>query len=149
MMNTGRKGNRMKAKEMSRQLKKITESNENMLFVFFWVNPRRLIYICRRFGTLYLFHLQRQVLLISNLTHFFQCIYYFTSLHVSSTRCSSLGELNCINTASGIFHTMQVTAWYAGRKGTQYVQLRILKLGLVMDLRRMWDVFLRNLCNIK
>ena len=28
-----------------------------MLFVFFWVIPRRLIYICRRFGTL--FHLQR------------------------------------------------------------------------------------------
>ena len=32
-----------------------------MLFVFFWVIPRRLIYICLRFGTLYLFHLQRQV----------------------------------------------------------------------------------------
>ena len=32
-----------------------------MLFVFFWVIPRRLIYICRRFGTFYLFHLQRQV----------------------------------------------------------------------------------------
>ena len=31
------------------------------MFVFFWVIPRRLIYICRRFGTLYLFHLQRQV----------------------------------------------------------------------------------------
>ena len=31
------------------------------LFVFFWVIPRRPIYICRRFGTLYLFHLQRQV----------------------------------------------------------------------------------------
>ena len=30
-----------------------------MLFVFFWVIPRRLIYICRHFGTLYLFHLQR------------------------------------------------------------------------------------------
>ena len=32
-----------------------------MLFAFFWVIPRRLIYICRRFGKLYLFHLQRQV----------------------------------------------------------------------------------------
>ena len=31
---------------------------------------------------------------------------YFTSLHVSSTQCSSSGELNCINTASVIFHTM-------------------------------------------
>jgi hypothetical protein len=30
MMNTQRKGNRMKAREKSRQLKKIMESNENM-----------------------------------------------------------------------------------------------------------------------
>jgi hypothetical protein len=29
-------------------------------YVFFWVIPRRLIYNCRRFGTLYLFHLHRQ-----------------------------------------------------------------------------------------
>jgi hypothetical protein len=28
-----------------------------MLYVFFWVIPRRLNFICRRFGTLYLFHL--------------------------------------------------------------------------------------------
>ena len=32
-----------------------------MLFAFFWVIPRRLNFICRRFGTLFLFHLQRQV----------------------------------------------------------------------------------------
>ena len=30
-----------------------------ILSVFFWVFPRRLIMVCRRFGTLYLFHLQR------------------------------------------------------------------------------------------
>ena len=30
-------------------------------YVLFWVVPRRLNYICRRFGTLYLFHLHRQV----------------------------------------------------------------------------------------
>ena len=30
-----------------------------MLYVFFWVIPRRLDFICRRFGTL--FHLHRQV----------------------------------------------------------------------------------------
>ena len=30
-------------------------------YVFFWVFPRRLNYMCRRFQTLYLFHLQRQV----------------------------------------------------------------------------------------
>ena len=32
-----------------------------MLYVFFWVIPRRLNFICRRFGTLYLFQLHRQV----------------------------------------------------------------------------------------
>ena len=30
-------------------------------YVFFWVVPRRVNYICRCFGTLYLFHLHRQV----------------------------------------------------------------------------------------
>ena len=33
----------------------------SLLFVFFWVIPRRLNFICRRFGTLCLFHLHRQV----------------------------------------------------------------------------------------
>ena len=32
-----------------------------MLHVFFWVIPQRLNFICRRFGTLCLFHLHRQV----------------------------------------------------------------------------------------
>ena len=32
-----------------------------MLYTFFWVIPRRLNFICRRFGTLCLFHLHRQV----------------------------------------------------------------------------------------
>ena len=30
-----------------------------ILYVFFWVFPRRPIVVCRRFGTLYLFHLHR------------------------------------------------------------------------------------------
>ena len=30
-----------------------------IMYVFFWVFPRRLIVVCRRFGTLYLFHLHR------------------------------------------------------------------------------------------
>jgi hypothetical protein len=33
----------------------------NILYAFFWVTPRRLEFICRRFGTLSLFHLHRQV----------------------------------------------------------------------------------------
>ena len=28
-------------------------------YIFFWAFPRRLIVVCRRFGTLYLFHLHR------------------------------------------------------------------------------------------
>ena len=32
-----------------------------MLYAFFWVIPRRLKFICRRFGILCLFHLHRQV----------------------------------------------------------------------------------------
>ena len=32
-----------------------------MLYVFFWVIPQHLNFICRRFGTLCLFHLYRQV----------------------------------------------------------------------------------------
>jgi len=32
-----------------------------MLYVFFWVIPLRLNFISRRFGTLCLFHLHRQV----------------------------------------------------------------------------------------
>ena len=31
-----------------------------MLYVLFWVIPRHLNFICRRFGTLCLFHLHRQ-----------------------------------------------------------------------------------------
>ena len=32
----------------------------SIYYVFFWVVPRRLNYIRRRFGTLHLFHLHRQ-----------------------------------------------------------------------------------------
>jgi len=37
-----------------------THGEQNrLLCVIFWAFPRRLIIECRRFGTLYLFHLQR------------------------------------------------------------------------------------------
>jgi hypothetical protein len=35
--------------------------NDRKLYVFFWVIPRRLNFICRRFGTPCLFYLHRQV----------------------------------------------------------------------------------------
>ena len=40
---------------------KLSPCSEYSVCVFFWVIPRRLIYKCRRFETLYLFHLYRQV----------------------------------------------------------------------------------------
>ena len=38
-----------------------------LYYVFFWVVPRRLNYICRRFGTLYLFHPHRPMKMASEL----------------------------------------------------------------------------------
>jgi hypothetical protein len=35
--------------------------NAYLLYAFFWVIPRRLNFVRRRFGTLYLFHIHRQV----------------------------------------------------------------------------------------
>jgi hypothetical protein len=56
----------------------------NLLYVFFWVIPRRLNFICRRFGTLCLFHLHKQVGKYLNLT----------TAHIKNpTRCNSVSEL--------------------------------------------------------
>ena len=40
---------------------KMSEISSIMLYAFFWVILRHLNFICQRFGTLCLFHLQRQV----------------------------------------------------------------------------------------
>ena len=48
---------------------------------------------------------------------FFLCI-YFNSLHVSSNLVLIIRRINCINTASGICHSVSVTALCAGQKGT-------------------------------
>ena len=49
-----------------------------------------------------------QFLLINSLTHFFQCIYLFISLLYTfrATQYSSSWESNCINTSSGIYHSV-------------------------------------------
>ena len=46
--------------------------------------------------------------LITNLTHFFQCMYLFISLlyMFRVTQCSSSGESNCINTSTGMYHSV-------------------------------------------
>ena len=36
------------------------------------------------------------------------CIFIYNSLHVSSTKCPSSGETNCVNTTSGNNHSMLV-----------------------------------------
>jgi len=36
-------------------------TDKHLLYAFFWVIPRRLNFICRRFGTLCLFHLHRRI----------------------------------------------------------------------------------------
>jgi hypothetical protein len=39
----------------------MSQTKNYLLYTFFWVIPRRLNFICRRFGTLCLFPLHRQV----------------------------------------------------------------------------------------
>ena len=54
----------MKTYATSRNVKSIPAAVQwvkLLYYVFFWVVPWRLNYICRRFGTHYLFHLRRQV----------------------------------------------------------------------------------------
>jgi hypothetical protein len=43
------------------KVEKITQREASLLYALFWVIPRRLKFIRRRFGTLCLFHLHRQV----------------------------------------------------------------------------------------
>jgi hypothetical protein len=47
---------------------------------------------------------------------FYVFISVHNSLHVSSTQCSSSGETNCINAASGNSHSMLVAEMCAGWK---------------------------------
>ena len=47
---------------LSMKIKELGKGKQTaILYAFFWVIPRRLEFICRRFGTLCLFHLRRQV----------------------------------------------------------------------------------------
>jgi len=49
-------------------------------------------------------------------------MYLFISLlyMFRATQCSSSGESNYDNTSFGIYHSVQVTAWYAGPSGPAY-----------------------------
>jgi len=47
----------------------------------------------------------------------FYVFIYFSSLHVSSNLVLIIRRINCINTTSGICHSVSVTVSCAGRKG--------------------------------
>jgi hypothetical protein len=57
-----------------------------MLYAFFWVIPRRLKFICRRIGTLFLFHLHRQVDESRMSTHI------YLPMKMEQTECSETSE---------------------------------------------------------
>jgi len=52
---------------------------------------------------------------------FYVFISIYNSLQVSNTQCSSSGETNCINTASGNSHSMLVAEMCAGLKKNHYM----------------------------
>ena len=62
------------------------------------------------------------IILVNNQldAHLFSVYVYFETLHVSRNHLLIIRRLNCINTTSGIYHSMQVTVWYAGMDGTAF-----------------------------
>jgi hypothetical protein len=52
-------------------------------------------------------------------TYSFFVYFYSKSLHDSSTHVLIIRKINCINTTSGICHSILVTVWYAGLGSTQ------------------------------
>jgi hypothetical protein len=54
---------------------------------------------------------------MTNLTYISFLRIYFSSLHVSSNPVLIIRRINCINTTSGICHSVSVTVSCAGRKG--------------------------------
>ena len=70
-----------------------------------------LVYVIIVHGLRFLVNDQRDEQIL-----FYVFISTYNSLHVSSTQCSSSGETNCINTASGNNHYMLVAEMCAGWK---------------------------------
>jgi hypothetical protein len=60
------------------------------------------------------------IILVNNQldAQFFLVYVYFNSLNVSSTPVLIIRKINCINTTSGIRHSIWVTVWYVGLGGT-------------------------------
>jgi len=68
-----------------------------MLYAFFWVIPRRLNFICRRFGTPCLSHLHRQVV-VKNLLHTFGTFRAWRKFEIKNTGLSYYGFMRIIQT---------------------------------------------------
>ena len=56
-------------------------------------------------------------------------LFIYSSLHVSSMSCSSSGETNCTNTASGNCHSVLVAVSYAGWEFTPNQHTTLLQVG--------------------
>ena len=78
---------------------------ENRIQFAFYINLLAFLALPSIFGDIS-FRLTKNLhfMLITNLTHFFQCI-YFTCLHVSSNPVLIIRRINFINTPSGIYHS--------------------------------------------
>ena len=60
------------------------------------------------------------ILVINQLDALFNVLVYFISLHVSSNPVLIIRRINCINTSSGLYHSVEVTVWYAGPERPWY-----------------------------
>jgi hypothetical protein len=58
----------------------IIQSNDKLFYAFFWVIPRHLNFICRRFGTPCLFHLHRQMV--------WRNLHTYLHVKIEQTECS-------------------------------------------------------------
>ena len=59
---------------------------------------------------------------MTNLTHNSLLCIYFNSLHVSSKLVLIIRRISCINTISGICHSVSVTVSCVGRTGRTYTR---------------------------
>jgi hypothetical protein len=63
---------------------------------------------------------------MTNVMHkfFSMCLFLFITLYMFQAQCSSSGETNCINTASGNSHSMLVAKMCAGWKKSLLVLIQ-------------------------
>jgi len=77
------------------------------------VKRRRL---CHTFVVYVLLTVNLVIIIVNNQldAQFFSIYVNFYSVHVSDSHVSIIRWISCINTTSGICHSVQMTVWYAG-----------------------------------